>query len=567
MLHSRFWFALVLVVACGDDDSVTDASADTSSGDTNEGFDAPDLGPPNSAPTAVITGTSGGAIPLTLTLDGSESTDPDGDPLTYEWHLGDASGTSETFEAMLADAGCVMVSLTVSDPDGASDTAEMMLGAFDDGSEPMVTLERALPAPSALVPRDVATDRATIEVGGTTTGAIGRSITLSATRGDESFASSVLACGDDFTLALDLPSSLEPYAIQVALADADEPIASVADVLVGDVIIVQGQSNAVSSMFVGSADEDERPYVRSFGIHNLSAADASEQTWRVARGDEGTGPAAIGQWAVRMGSQLAEQTGVPLAILNGAIGGQPIAHFTRNDADPLDTTTNYGRLLLRAQNAGVAGNVRAILFYQGESDNDDDATHVAGFTALHADWQEDYPSTEKFYVTQIHTGCGRPTPRFLQAQVDMALALENTAPMSVTGLGGHDGCHYAYADGYQRLGDDYARRLLRDLYGMDMDDVEPPRATSAVVEDGMLVITLTGDFTELTIDERFLSMLQTTPPAATLSEPTIEGDTLRLSVTGALTRVGFPAQPAGMPHPTIRNAAGLGLLGFELAVE
>ncbi len=102
---------------------------------------------------------------------------------------------------------------------------------------------------------------------------------------------------------------------------------------------------------------------------------------------------------------------------------------------------------------------------------------------------------------------------------------------------------------------------------MDLDDVEPPRATSAVVDEGTLVITLAGDFTELTVDERFISMLQTTPPAAMLSEPMIDGATLRLRVTGALTRVGFPAQPAGLPHPTIRNASGLGLLGFELAVE
>ena len=69
-----------------------------------------------------------------------------------------------------------------------------------------------------------------------------------------------------------------------------------------------------------------------------------------------------------MANQIMTANNVPLAIFNAAFGGQLISFFQRNDALHDDISTNYGRLLRRLQRAGVAGSVRTILFYQGESD-------------------------------------------------------------------------------------------------------------------------------------------------------------------------------------------------------
>jgi PKD repeat protein len=73
-----------------------------------------------------------------VSFDGTGSTDPDGDPLTYSWDFGDGnSGVGATPSHTYADNGLYTVTLTVEDPDGASDmistTAEIANVAPDVG--------------------------------------------------------------------------------------------------------------------------------------------------------------------------------------------------------------------------------------------------------------------------------------------------------------------------------------------------------------------------------------------------------------------------------------------------
>ncbi len=44
----------------------------------------------------------------------------------------------------------------------------------------------------------------------------------------------------------------------------------------------------------------------------------------------------VGQWAIRMGRRIVDTYKVPVALVNGAHGGQPISFFQRNDANPDD---------------------------------------------------------------------------------------------------------------------------------------------------------------------------------------------------------------------------------------
>ncbi len=66
-----------------------------------------------------------------VTLDGSGSSDPDGDPLTYSWSLGGmeiATGQTPTVDLAL---GSHTVTLTVTDPDGESDSDEVVIDIVD----------------------------------------------------------------------------------------------------------------------------------------------------------------------------------------------------------------------------------------------------------------------------------------------------------------------------------------------------------------------------------------------------------------------------------------------------
>lgn len=82
----------------------------------------------NNAPVAVISITQDG---LTITYDGTGSTDADGDNLTYSWDFGDEPGTSAEAEGTYAyeASGDYTVTLTVNDgtEDGESVTEDLTI--------------------------------------------------------------------------------------------------------------------------------------------------------------------------------------------------------------------------------------------------------------------------------------------------------------------------------------------------------------------------------------------------------------------------------------------------------
>ena len=86
--------------------------------------------PPNQAPTAVlaVTPSSPVMVGTVLSFDGSGSSDPDGDALSYEWAFGDgAQASSMTTEHSYSAAGTYTVTLTVWDDKGLQDTATVQV--------------------------------------------------------------------------------------------------------------------------------------------------------------------------------------------------------------------------------------------------------------------------------------------------------------------------------------------------------------------------------------------------------------------------------------------------------
>lgn len=94
----------------------------------------------NNAPTASFTVTpERGTAPLEVTLDASASADSDGSISRYRWEFGDgATAEGRIVQHTYPEPGSFVVRLTVTDEEGASDTAEQNL-----------QVERNVPAPGA----------------------------------------------------------------------------------------------------------------------------------------------------------------------------------------------------------------------------------------------------------------------------------------------------------------------------------------------------------------------------------------------------------------------------------
>lgn len=67
--------------------------------------------------------------------------------------------------------------------------------------------------------------------------------------------------------------------------------------------------------------------------------------------------------------------------------------------------------------------------------------------------------------------------------------------LSTTGLSGHDGCHYAWAQGYREMGDHAFAVVARDLYQGPAEGVAPPNPAVSYLDHlraGPRIVNATG---------------------------------------------------------------------------
>lgn len=341
-------------------------------------------------------------------------------------------------------------------------------------------------------------------------------------------------------------------------------------IVAGDVYLCQGQSNMVASDYHGEAVANawQRRFIRSWGSASTQpAAVLADQQWHLADGEAQNASGTIGAWALRMAQILHDRSGVPLALLNGAVGGTWIALHQRDDAAPEDLSTIYGRLLWRARRAGVAQFARGMLWYQGESDGSNAAGYLPNFTALHADWLADFPALERIYVVQVRPGCLSPSLELRDLQRRLADLLPKVTACTANAVPDHDSCHF-YVNGYRVLGERMAALLGRDFYGVPIArNVESPNVasahwTSAARDEFAIVFRQTGDSI---VAEPGCELDLKLGPGDVVTQLIPAGNvlTVRLAAPSVMTEVGYGSHNGTIARGWITNARGVGALSFE----
>ncbi|MBX2926928.1 MAG: T9SS type A sorting domain-containing protein [Saprospiraceae bacterium] len=385
---------------------------------------------------------------------------------------------------------------------------------------------------------------------------------------------------EQFSFQVNIPAELANYSFRLSGIKNDTAYleADACDVVAGDAYIIQGQSNAAANIPLFADDSIPHAYryhrnafVRNFGLVNV--ADSLYRWRREADDDNLYADVRSGQWGLVMAEKIVLEQGIPVAIMNGGIGGIAIDQMMPNSAAPHSTAHSYGRFYQRMERAGLRDRVRAILFFQGETNalpgyNETVESYQNKYLQLRSYWQSDY-SFEREYLFQIRPGCWTGNFHIIQeAQRRLAEELPQMQIMSSTGMN-HDGCHYHYTNGYQRAGNDMYRLLAKDFYDAPtMPDIHPPTVDSAWFS--------ACDLTQITLRLRHTADTYTwTPgwetdfrlegaPATSVVSGQVAGHTVVLNLSAAatgFTGLSYVSHVGGADAP-VKNANDIGMSAF-----
>lgn len=257
---------------------------------------------------------------------------------------------------------------------------------------------------------------------------------------------------DDFYFNVEISAELSNYTFTLT-SDTNEIIKHSYGITAGDVYIINGQSNSIRHSFGDNPFPFQNNFIKTYLSNGNWSIDSNPFTF-----------GGIGYWFSDM---IVNYNGIPIAIFNGGEGGKPISYFQRNDSNIYDQTTNYGRLLQRYNDAGFSPeNVKAIIWYQGESNGNSLGSYYENqFTNLYEDWENDY-NPDKYYVFQVHSGCGISiTSDIPEVLRKLPFTFSNLTTISTNGaIQGIDNCHYIDTDGYTVLAQRLYNLLAFDFY-------------------------------------------------------------------------------------------------------
>ncbi len=375
-----------------------------------------------------------------------------------------------------------------------------------------------------------------------------------------------------FNLQLNLIAGLFNYDFQFYLSDGttSKLITEVKSVAFGDVILITGQSNAVANSYSGTVNSKYGDsFIRSFGTASYNGSTTfSDLSWHIADGDGYYDKGTVGQWGLVMARQIMDSMKVPVAIINNAVGGTPITFHQKNPSNPTDLNTSYGRHLFRATEALVNKKARFMFYYQGESDGSDAKLHDSLFKIMHRDWRTDFPGLEKIYVVQVRNGCGSPSLQLREAQRQFEFVLPITRTLTMTGFSGHDGCHFALANGYESLGFEAANCMLDEFYTKknkkDIYPLNPLYAYFSKSDYTQITLALNQQIQNLKVDVNFYQLFQLEGnPGVLIAGGSIVNNKIVLNLSAKACSIkGLSYDGVAGAPPWVTNSNGIGLLSF-----
>ncbi|MBL0105878.1 MAG: hypothetical protein IPP52_00905 [Ignavibacteria bacterium] len=390
-----------------------------------------------------------------------------------------------------------------------------------------------------------------------------------------------------FTFSQKIHSELSEYKFKLYLKSggSNSHIYTADSVVCGDAFIICGQSNSHPTDVQATYKNE---FCRSFGVqtsnYNSTAYNPADTNWGYSKADGSvyywSGPNNVGVWGLQLQRLIKETYGIPTCIINGGRASTTIEMHLRNDVDQTDLNSIYGKLLYRVNKSGLAGNIKAVFWYQGESDGGLSwMNYYNNFSDLYYSWKENYPGFKKIFLFQTRPCCSEPyASQLREVQRCLPKAYPDIRLMSTAGFPNYDGCHYSY-NGYINLTDYVLNLVEKDLYNSsDTTDILPPDIKAAWFSNAQKnEIFLLFNNSKIsywpadTLGQSMKDYFYLDGATGVVSSGSVSGDTLKLRLYSSSNATKITYLPTVWTHvdslvyegPFLRNPKKIGALSFH----
>ncbi len=389
-----------------------------------------------------------------------------------------------------------------------------------------------------------------------------------------------------FSLSQKIHAELSEYRFKLYLKlGATSTLINTADSLVcGDAFIVSGQSN---SQATDPAATYTNEYCRSFGIQTLNyngdPYNPADTNWGISHSDgavsDFSGPYNVGVWALRLQKLIKENYGIPTCVINGGRASSTIEMNLRNNSNQTDLTSIYGKLLYRVKKSGLSNIIKAVFWWQGESNGDLSWQNYSNnFQILYDSWKENYTGLRKIFLFQTRPCCSEQyASQLRETQRQIAKRYSDIELVATVGASYYEGCHYSYY-GYYDIADMVFRPLSKVFYTtMDTVDMRPPNIRAAYYTNALKnEVAILFDNSNIaywpadTLGQSMKNYIFLDDVAGNISGGIISTDTVKLELISPSTATKLTYLPtvweqvdsAVYEGPFLRNSRKIGALSF-----
>lgn len=300
---------------------------------------------------------------------------------------------------------------------------------------------------------------------------------------------------------------------QTLTVAGDTNTLTMTDVLVGDVWLVSGQSNAGFPLAGCNRPDDiqtaDFPAIRHIGIPNVKlatpAADFPQRGWNVCTPLTAKDFTAIGFYFAR---KVNQETGVPIGLINSSWSGSAIEPWIApegltdvpelKDLPVKDTSLHviYNGMIHPLAPYGIAG----ALWYQGEANGAEGDTYFFKMRALIEGWRTVWGDDFPFYLVQLASFGSREHPEAAAPEpggwwTKLRIAQANTLAVPRTGMAlaidiGDD--VDIHPKNKKEVGERLALWALKNEYGRPNIVCQGPMLKDVAVEGARLRLSFDG---------------------------------------------------------------------------